>query len=107
MSFRGPLNDLQNGWGTLVTELGTEFVLRRKDDTLDKLIGHVVPNSKEDANLINSVGIDAVLIHCLPIPEPKKYDTITSPASGRRYTVQAVHEVVLKSKLLGYKVVAR
>lgn len=98
--------DLKNGYAKLIVELGTDFSLERKEGTTEVIRGHVVPMGKEDVAIINAIGVDAVFIHCLSIPPLLKFEKLTAP-SGRKYSIEAVHEIYVNNVLVGQKVVAR
>jgi len=98
--------DLKNGYQELVVELGTDFSLERKDGTTEVVRGHVVPMGKEDVAIINAIGVDAVFLHCLSYPALLKFEKLTAP-SGRKYSIEAVHEIYVNNDLVGQKVVAR
>lgn len=100
------ISDLQSGYVQMIDTVGTDFTLTHLDDTTQTIKAHIVPAGKEDTAIVNSVGIDAIFLHCHAAPVIKKNEMITSP-SGREYSVEASHEVYVKNILVGQKVIAR
>lgn len=99
-------DDIKAGYKQMIEEVGTDFQLEHTDGTVEVIRGHVVALGKEDAAIINAVGVDAIYIHCLEKPLLLKFEKMTAP-SGRKYSIEAVREMYVNNTLVGQKVVAR
>ena len=99
-------NDIKAGYKQLIKDVGTDFQLEHSDGSIEVIRGHVIALGKEDTAIINAVGVDAIYIHCLEKPLLIKFEKMTAP-SGRKYSIEAVHEMYVNNTLVGQKVVAR
>lgn len=97
-------NHFKRTWEIMIDNAGNNFDLFDKNGTSKGVVrAHFVQAERDDLTLVNTLGLDARIVTTKGDVEIKKFDQFIS-LTGKTYTVEASHEVLVGDVLVGYRV---
>lgn len=98
--------DFANAISTIVAQLGSSYTHETTAGVQTPVRVAVATLGREDAELVNALGVDARVAYMLPMtPAPQKFDTLTGATTGSVYTVHDAHSVVVNDVIVGHKLI--
>lgn len=91
----------------IVQELGNTLTVTDTAGATRTMRGAVTTIGKEEAALVNSVGIEARIVYTRNEANPLQKFEMIRTVNGGQYTVLDVHMIELDNTIVGYKAVVK